>query len=218
MKNLIITVLFTVLAASSCADYRFQDQDNPFSQYGIKSLTIPTFYNHTSFANVSAPFTKEVFRMLSGFRGLRLESGKKNTDATLIGVLLSPDSLRDARQTGDLRAVKGIFGSDFVPDRNDFYIPATNTLNMRLRIIVMKHPTDEEIKFLKSGLGQARMISSKIIFTETIPVTASFTREIFNNEGMQVIGTQNRGAQKKIIQTMASNAAVTFRDMILYAF
>ena len=82
----------------------------------------------------------------------------------------------------------------------------------------MKHPTEEEIKFLKSGVGNARMISSKIIFTETIPITASFTREIYSGEGSTVIATQNRGAQKKTVRTMAQNAAVTFRDMILYAF
>jgi hypothetical protein len=213
-----IIALLTVFIMSSCADYRYQDLDNPFSQYGIKSLTVPMFYNQTSFANVSAPFTREVFRMLSGFKGLRLESGKSNTDATLIGIVTSADSLKIARRSTNSRGVKSILGENSLPDRNDFFVPSVNSLQMSLQIIVMKHPTDEEIKFLKSGLGNGTMISSKIIFTETVPLNSTFTREIFSNEGMQVIGTQNRGAQKITVQSMAKNAATTFRDMILYAF
>lgn len=213
-----LVILFSLLFLSSCADYRYQKQDNPFAQYGIKSLTVPMFYNHSNFSNVSGSFTKEIFQMLSGFKGLRIESGKKSTDATLIGIISSSDKLRDSRRGRGARAVKSIFGSNYIKNRNDFYVPTTNILTLKLRIIVMKHPTAEEIKFLKSGLGEANMISSKIIFTEVIPVTANYTREIYSGVGNKVIGTQNRGAQKKTIRTMAANAAISFRDMILYAF
>lgn len=218
MKQKKLLILFSLVLVCSCADYRYQKQDNPFAQYGIKSLTVPMFYNHSNFSNVSASFTKEVFQMLAGFKGLRIESGKKSTDATLIGIISSSDGLRDSRRGDETRAVKSIFGDEFIEGRNDFFVPSRNSLYMNLRIIVMKHPTEEEIKFLKSGIGEARVISSKIIFTEVIPVTASFTREIFSGAGNKVIGTQNRGAEKKTIKTMAKNAAVSFRDMILYAF
>lgn len=218
MFKKILLNLFILLLFSSCADYRYQKQDNPFAQYGIKSLSVPMFYNHSNFSNISSSFTREIFQMLAGFKGLRIESSKQLTDATLIGIISSEDGVRESTIGSDSRAVKSIFGDDFIKDRNDFYVPAKNRLTMRLRVIVMKHPTEEEIKFLKSGVGDARMISSKIIFTETIPVSADFTREIYSAEGNKVIGTQNRGAKKKTIRTMAKNAAVTFRDMILYAF
>lgn len=218
MKQKKLLILFSLLLICSCADYRYQKQDNPFAQYGIKSLTVPMFYNHSNFSNVSASFTREVFQMLAGFKGLRIESGKKSTDATLIGIISSRDGVRESRLANNTRGIKGIFGDDYLEGRNDFFVPSSNTLSMSLRVIVMKHPTEEEIKFLKSGIGEARMISSKIIFTEVIPVSASFTREIFSGAGNKVIGTQNRGAQKKTIKMMAKNAAVSFRDMILYAF
>lgn len=218
MNHSKVVIFLCLLFLGACADYRYQKQDNPFSQYGINSLTVPMFYNHSNFPNVSSHFTKEVFKMLGGFNGLKIESGKHTTDATLIGIISSSKGKRESRRGSDTRAVKSVFGDDFIVDRNDFYIPVKNSLNLSLRIIVMKHPTKEEIQFLKSGLGKARMLSSKVIFTETIPVTASFTRETYKSDGNKVIGSQNRGAQKKTIQTMAKNAAISFRDMILYAF
>lgn len=218
MQRLLLLSLFMLLAFSSCADYRFQQQDNPFAQYGIKSLNIPIFYNHSNFPNLASPFTREIFRMLSGFKGLKIKSGKRTADATLIGIVTSEDSVLASRTSGNLRSVKNIYGQDYLSKRNDFYVPIQSAVGLKLRIIVMKHPTDEEIKILKAGIGKGQLVSSKVIFTETIPVTGSFTREIFSDVGNQVIGTQNRGGQKLIVQKMAKNAAVTFRDMILYAF
>lgn len=211
-------LLLSLLLVASCADYRYQKQDNPFSQYGIKTLSIPMFYNQSNFNNISPVFTKEIYKILSGFKGLELRSGKKNADATLIGIVGSASSLKDSRSGANPRAAKSILGENFANNRNDFAIPSTNNLAVSLKIIVMKHPTEEEIKLLSSDLGNAQVINSKIIFNDIIPISGSFTREIFGPEGAEVIATQNRGAQKNTIKGMAQSAAVSFRDMILYAF
>lgn len=216
VKRLFNLILIFTLA--SCAGYRFQKRDNPFSQYSINSLSVPMFYNHSSFSNISGPFTGEIYQMLAGFKGLKVTGGKKPSDATLIGIITSNPSLKNSRSNNGARTAKGILGDSFAENRNDFVVPTSNTLTVNLRIIVMKHPTEEEIKFLQTQLGSNASISSKIIFTENIPVSGSFTREVYAGSGMDVNSTQNRGAKKQTVNSMAKNAAISFRDMILYAF
>lgn len=211
-------ILILFLFISSCADYRYQKLDNPFSQYGIKSLSIPMFYNQSNFENMGPAFTKEIYKMLSGFKGLKIQGGNHNTDATLIGIIDSKDFRRDSRESSGPRSVKNIANSKIGSSRGDFYIPSTNTLMAELRIIVIKRPTQEDIEFLKSNLGKENFISSKIIFRESIPLTSSFTREILLGEGTAVNSTQNRGAERRTIHQMAKSSASTFKDMILYAF
>jgi hypothetical protein len=211
-------LLFIWPLLTACADYRFQKQDNPFSQYGINSLSIPLFYNQSSFSNVSSAFTKEVYQIMTGFKGLKVTHGKGASDAVLIGIISSPASLKDSALATDLRSAKTVLGQNFAKNRNDFYVPSRNNLRLSLKIIVIKHPTDEEIKLLQSGLLDRPFVSSKIIFSENVSVESSYTREIFADEASQVIQTQNRGAQKRTLNEMALNAAVNFRDMILYAF
>lgn len=210
--------LIIALISGSCADYRFQKLDNPFYQYGINSISIPMFYNQSNFSNVSPAFTKEVYKMLSGFKGLKAQTGKNNSDATLIGIIESKDSLKESRTATDPRSVKNIADSDLGTQRGDFYVPSTNTLSMVLHVIVIKKPSLEEIKLLQSNLGKANFISSKIIFKESIPVSTSFTREILTGSSAVVNHSQNMGAQRKSIYTMAKTTAETFREMILYAF
>ncbi len=80
-----------MLALASCAGYRFQEKNNPFAQYGVKSISVPMFYNHSLFPNISAPMTKEVYQMLSSFSGLKLSSGHEEADAVLVGIITSPE-------------------------------------------------------------------------------------------------------------------------------
>jgi hypothetical protein len=210
--------LFIMLFSSSCADYRFQTLDNPFYQYGINSISVPMFYNQSNFANVSPAFTKEVYKMLSGFKGLKAQGGNANSDATLIGIIESQDSRKQSRLATNPRSVENIAGSDLGGKRGDFAIPATNTLSLRLRVIVIKKPSKEEINLLKSNLGKQEFISSKIIFKETIPISASFTREFLTGDASSVNHSQNLGAQRNSLFAMARSASQSFREMILYAF
>ena len=87
-----------------------------------------------------------------------------------------------------------------------------------LQIIVIKKPTRDELSVLKSSLGEHVKPNSKIIFNELLPIRFQYTREILDDEGVQVVGTQNFGVQRKSLKTMAEQAAVSVRDMILYAF
>lgn len=201
----------------SCAGYRYQEKGNPFAQYGVKSISIPMFYNHSNLANISMPITKEVHRMFTQFNDLKVYSGKKEADAVLIGIITTEDRLSMSRSGSNLRSAKNVVPRSIGDDRGDFYIPSRTDLRAKLQVIILKKPSEKEIELMKSSLGKF-VVSSKVIANETIPLRFSFIREVFSGSGGQVIGTQNRSAIKNGYEELAKNAATNLRDMIIYAF
>jgi hypothetical protein len=215
MQKIVLILLFTI---TSCAGYRFQNKNNPFKQYGIKSLSIPMFYNQSALSNISGVFTKEIYRMVSGFDGLQVTGGKAKTDATLIGILESSGRIIDVLVPSAPRNVENIATDEVAGSRKEFYIPSASTVNLSLRVIVIKDPTKEEIEFLRSKASKKTFESSKIIFSESIRLSNTFTREVFDGNNNAVIHSQNRGSLTKSYIAMSRDAAQTFREMILYAF
>lgn len=211
-------LFFIFYFLTACAGYTYRDKENPFMQFGIRSISVPMFYNHSSFANVEGVFTKEILNTMLGYKSLILKSGKQPADAVLIGIVSSPDRRKDAATPNIFSSVKNIYGNNvFEGRRDDLYVPTQNTMQLSLRIIVIKQPTKEEIVFLSTKLGE-KAIGSKIIFNEVIALNGTQSLKQFTGDSMKVIGTQNRGVERSVIETMAKNAAGNFKDMILYAF
>lgn len=225
-----ILSLFISALLVSCSGYRFTQQENPLSQYGIQSLSVPMFYNYSNLADVSGDFTRETYTLLTNFSGLKLVSGySKNTDAVLIGIIRSPERMTDSLRPGSLREAKERAGNALGSrsDRGSFYIPGTTDINLILQVIVIKKPSEEELALLRSGIGDQIQANSRIIFNELVPLRTQFTREIFDRavtgqavtvDATSVIATQNAGLQRKAVDNMAMQAAIQVRDMILYAF
>jgi hypothetical protein len=208
-------ILFVI---TGCSGYRFSQQENPLSQYGIQSLSVPMFYNYSNLSEVHTDFTRETYRLLTGFSSLKLNNGyNKNSDAVLIGILKSPEKLAETIRASNLRVAEEK-AKNAVAGRENFYIPGTSDVSVYLHVIVIKKPTEEEIALLKSGIGDQIKSTSRIIFNEIIPLRIQYTREVLDNEGTQVIASQNLGVQRKTLKTLAENAAINVRDMILYAF
>ncbi len=208
-------ILFVI---TGCSGYRFSQQENPLSQYGIQSLSVPMFYNYSNLSEVHTDFTRETYRLLTGFSGLKLNNGyNKNSDAVLIGILKSPEKIAETIRASNLRVAEEK-AKNAVAGRENFYIPGTSDVSVYLHVIVIKKPTEEEIALLKSGIGDQVKSTSRIIFNELIPLRIQYTREVLDNEGTQVLATQNLGVQRKSLKTLAENAAINVRDMILYAF
>jgi hypothetical protein len=204
-----------------CSGYRFSHQENPLKQYGIQSLAVPMFYNFSNIPDVSGEFSRETYKLLTGFSGLKLVSGySESADAVLIGIIRSEESLTKTLTPLNLRVAKNQAPNSVGDKRQNFYIPGTSILTLTLQVIVIKKPTEEELALLRSGIGE-QVISdpkSRIIFNERLPLRGQFAREIFDNAGTSVVATQNAGVQRRTIRTLAETAAVSVRDMILYAF
>jgi hypothetical protein len=176
------------------------------------------FYNQSALSNVTGVFTKEVYKMISEFNGLEVTGGKKKSDAILVGIIESEGRIIDTIIPSAPRNVENITDGEIASSRKEFYIPSTSTVKLSLRLIVIKDPTTEEIKFLRSKKSELSFVSSKIIFNEKIRLANTFTREVFDGANSAVIHSQNRGSLKKSYFAMSKDAAQTFREMILYAF
>lgn len=202
-----------------CSGYRYGHPDNPLSQYGINSLSVPMFYNYSNLASVGPDFTQQTYRQLMSFSGLKLTSGYSNkTDAVLLGIIRSPEKLTETLRTGSIRVAKSIAAKAIGDKRQAFYIPGNTGILLYLQVVLIRKPTEEELSLFHTELSPQIPLSSRVILNEMIPISESYVREIMDGEGTQVIATQNSGIQRKKIQTMAENAAETIRDLILYAF
>jgi hypothetical protein len=210
-------LLFLLLAG--CSGYRFSQQENPLSQYGIQSLSVPMFYNYSNVSEIHTDFTRETYRLLTSFSGLKLVNGyNKNSDAVMIGIIKSPERVIETLRPSNLRAAQFKAKNAIGPNRPNFNIPGTTDVQLFLQVIVIKKPTEEELSLLKSGIGDQVQTTSKLIFNEMIPLKVQYTREILDTPGVEVVGTQNAGVQRKVLKNLAEQAATNIRDMILYAF
>lgn len=213
LKFLILLSLF------GCSGYRFSQQENPLAQYGIQSLSVPMFYNYSNLGEIHTDFTRETYRLLTGFSGLKLNNGyNKSSDALLIGILKTPEKIAETMRASNLRLAQDKAKNAIGTKRENFYIPGTTDVQLYLHVIVIKKPTEEELALLKSGIGDQIKSTSKVIFNEYIPLRIQYTREVLDDAGVEVVGTQNAGVQRKALKTLAEQAAVNVRDMILYAF
>ncbi|MES2529110.1 MAG: hypothetical protein V4598_18630 [Bdellovibrionota bacterium] len=177
------------------------------------------FYNYSTLPDVSADFTRDTYALLMNFAGLKLHSGyNSNSDAVLVGIIKSPEKLADTMKRGSSRVANDTVPNATGPGRQKFSVPGTTIATLYLQVIVIKKPTEEELALLKSGIGDQVKLTSRVIFNETIPLNSSYTREILDDAGTQVIATQNAGVQRKTVEGMSKQAAISVRDMILYAF
>lgn len=209
-----------LLFALSCSGYRFSQTNNPLAQYGVDSLSIPMFYNFSSLPETSATFTRETYRLLSGFTGLKLRSGWNNSsDAILIGIIRSPESLAQAVRGNSPRVAQSVAPEALKnAARPEFYVPGVSNVQLSLQVIVIKRPTSEELQLLQGEMGPQIPTGPKIIFNERFTLSGSFNREFFDQEAGAVAATQNAGALRRTKDNMGTQAAELIRDMILYAF
>lgn len=211
--------LFILFTLFGCSGYRFSQQKNPLSQYGIQSLSVPMFYNYSNMAEIQSDFTRETYQLLTEFSGLKLKSGyRSSTDAVLIGIIRSPEKIADTIKPLNLRLAQGRASNAIGNKRQNFYIPGSSDVSLYLQVIVIKKPTQEELSLLMSNIGDKIRPNSRIIFNELLPLRIQYTREVLDYEGVHVVATQNQGVQRKTLKNLAERAAVSIRDMILYAF
>jgi hypothetical protein len=211
--------LLVLLFITGCSGYRYSQQENPLAQYGIESLSVPMFHNYSNLPEVSNNFTREVYRLLIGYPGLKLKSGyHSDTDAVMIGIIKTPETYYESVTPMNFRVAQDRAKNNIGNSRQKFYIPGTSDVQLYLQIIVIKKPTEEELSLLRSGLGDKVKLTSRVIFNDTLALRSQYTREIFDDEAGSVTATQNAGIQRKIVRSLSEQAAVSVKDMILYAF
>lgn len=212
-------LLFTL---TSCAGYRVKRPGNPFSENGIKTISIPMFVNHSVIPNVSSPMTKEISLMLSGYPKLRVFPGEnRKADAILLGIITSAKHRKDVIKTKSRVLIQGDLLEDSIGNRNQFYVPTASEITLDVQLVLIKNPSPEEIKILKSSIG-SKVRSSKIVFNEKITVVKEFARDVREtttvDSGGTVNSTKSKASMESGIEGMAESLGTTFKELVLNVF
>lgn len=190
--------------------------------YEIKTIAVPMFVNRSVIPELAAPMTKEITTALISYTGINVLNGDDlRADALLIGIIESSDHQNEVIQTTSSLFTDDTLKSS-VGERSPFYYPVQTTYNFTLRIILIKKPSPGELQLLTGDLGKYLKENSKIILTETLPLTGTFSRVVGGNSSTNSSGVtnfvKNKGLFEKSIQDTAVNAAKTFEQVVLNAF
>lgn len=210
--------LILLSALVSCSGYRFKSSTNPFENYGVRKIAIPIFLNQSPVPNTAAPFTKEITLLLSQYPGLEIVGADTgHADAVLVGVIDSKDKLSETVKTNGYKITNSVAPKSLA-GRSDFFVPFSTSVNLSVRLILIKDPAKEDVQLAQSELADQLRNNPKILFNEILPASGSFNREIYDEAGGQANFSQNKGAYDRTIKTMATNLSNNFKEMILYAF
>ncbi len=211
--------LFTVILFYSCAGYHVNYNDNPLLSYDIKTLSVPMFINRSVFAHVASPMTQEVVKVLNQYHDLKVIPGEDlKADGVLVGIIESDEKISEVLKTKSQGFSEG---KESTGRRLDFYYPNEQTYKLRLRIVLIKNPSENELKLLNSNFSDFMKLNSKVIIDEKIDLSNSFSRvanDATATGGGDVNFVKNEGIFERSIQDVSRNAATSFRDLILNAF
>lgn len=221
--NRVISFLFIVLVVSGCAGYSFVGAKNPFASYGVNSITVPMFVNRSALSGAAGVMTKEIRLRLQRYSGLDVRSGENgNTDAVLVGIINSADSryqvLTPTARKFTESELAGSLGA-----RSQFYVPTSNSYKLSLQLVLIKRPSQEDLEFLSTGqLSPLIGRHPRVIFSQTLDLTGSFTRYLEGNLDVDSAGvvnlTKTQGVFESSMNGLAKSAADQFETVVIHVF
>ncbi len=214
-------VLLTVILVS-CGGYKVKKRNNPWKSYNISHVTVPLFINESLFPGVNTAITAQIIEELGHFTGLKISSGKSGkADALLLGIISGGSHFKDTLKVIDKKYLGDEY-KDSLGSRRGFYIPRQQKYELAVQLVLIKNPTTMDYKILKSSWRKYVRPNSKIIFNETLNVSQTITRNIWNrgtvDDGGVVNFTQNDGIVRRSFNHIAKEVSRQFKELILYAF
>ncbi len=212
--------LFTLLLAlASCGGYRVRSKGNPFSEHGIKSVAIPMFVNQSVFPKANVPFTREIKALLATYPELSISTRpSEHVDAILIGVVSSENRYSEAITTTATNFQDGAN----IGNRAGFYVPTASQFRISVRLMLIKDPSIEDQKLMKSDLGKFMENHPKVVFSRTFGYTASFNREArqtnTSDSGGIVNYTNTRRYLDQTLQSLAKSNARELEELVINVF
>lgn len=210
-KFLAISVMLLV----SCSSYHLDNSENPFREYGIKTIYIANFFNYSHFSNVSSDFMDKTIQTLNQFNGLKIVNSLKKADAVFVGIIDTPRRINESLVTAQRRFVKGI-AKNKVAKREDFSVPAVSQVSLNINVYVVKKMSESELDLLRKQ--KIKMKDMDTVISRRFPLTETFSRRLYDDEGTEVLQTQNMGAQRQSYEDMSVRYNNLLRDSLLYAF
>jgi hypothetical protein len=218
---LLLIAALLAMGLTGCAGYHFNTSNNPLIGYDIKTISVPMFINRSVLPQLAAPLTREITLALNDYSGLKVISDGEEADAVLIGIIESSDHFNDVVRTSQtLFTDKDVAKS--IGKRTSFYYPIQSAYNFKLRLIMIKRPSKEEIEMMTSELGPYVLAHPKVVLQDNIELNGSFDRvaspTLSPNDAGAVNFVKNKGIFEKSLQDTCYQAAQTFKQVVLNAF
>lgn len=195
-----------------CSGYSVSYAKNPFSRFGIKSVSIPMFVNHTVVPDISSKFTKEMVLLLSNYRDLKILNGENvNADGILIGILSSADDLKGTFVTTE---EKTLSGSD-IGSRREFKVPSKISYSIKLTVFLIKDPLYKHKEIFNEKIVSIISKHPDVVLTGEASFSQTYDVEL-NAESFNFVRT--KGTFDKTLDTMAQNAAIHMDQVVFNAF
>ena len=222
MKRLFI-LLSLLLLVGGCAGYNFVGPKNPFAQYGVQSITVPMFVNHSAITGVTGVLTKEIRLRLQRYSGLKVSSGESSsTDAVLVGIIDSADSRYQVFTPAARKFTESELASS-LGARSQFYVPTSTNYQFSLKLVLIKRPSEADLEFLSQGqLSPLLSRHPRVIFSQELNLTSSFTRYLEGNVNVDSAGvvnyTKSQGVFESSLDALAKSAANQFETVVIHVF
>lgn len=217
LLSILILTLFT-----ACGGYQFVENDNPLAIHGIRSVSVPMFVNKSPLPNVGAIVSKEITLLLSGYPGLKVNSGEDlSSDAILIGIIEGEQRLSEVLNTTERKFTSGDLKTS-LGNRQEFYVPIGTNVTVKVRFVMIKNPRREEVELVKSELGTIMNANPKVVMSQTLDLTANFTRVVGATTTVDSPGivnlTKNKAIMERALEDGSKSLAQQFKDVVLNAF
>jgi hypothetical protein len=211
-----------LLLMSGCAGYHFDNNNNPLIGYDIRSVSVPMFVNRSVLPQMAGIMTKEIVLALKDFSGLRIINGDiDESDAILVGIIESNDHYSEVVQTTASVFTSGDILKS-IGNRAPFYYPSTTAYSLRLRLILIKRPSKEELSFLTQNTLELSKFHPKVVLEEELPIVGNFSRVVSDSITPTSAGeanfVKNKGIFDKSLQDSCLQTAKNFKQVVLNAF
>lgn len=206
-----------VLCSAGCAGYAFKRQSNPFDQYGIKSISVPNFYNKSQLPRASGILTSQFIEMISQFKGLKVYTGEnESADAYLIGIVRSENEKHKAYVADTVQLASQVAPNN-IGTREDFLVPSRTRIKAQLELYLIRNSNYSQVQYL---LNKTPVLyeSVELVFARTMPIDFRFQRQLLNYEAQAVNQTQSMGSYDQSLRSTAESLAQGFRSEMLLTF
>jgi len=215
----LLNIIIVILITSSCAGYKPYINNNPFKNYGIKSISIPIFVNKSVLPAISAKVTRSVVKVLFNYKNLKIYSGENyRADAFLIGIIESNDKINNVFKPGGDKFADGDLKKS-IGSRQSFFIPTNSSYSYNVKIYLIKDPSNNIIKLLKSKIpNNVKIKYPKLIFFKEFTATTAFDRQLKETTSVNSAGlvnfTQAQGNFYDSLDQSASSIATQFNNAV----
>lgn len=213
----ILIILSVLTFIQGCAGYAFKKQNNPFEHYGIRSISVPNFYNKSQLPRASSILTSQFIEMMSQFKGLKVYTGENsNADAYLIGIVRSDNEKVKTYFADTVQLASTVAGNN-IGTREDFLIPSRTRVMATLELYLIRNSNYSQVQYL---LNKTPVLfeNVEVVFARNMALQFRFQRQLLSGEAQAVNQTQSMGSYDQSLRTTAQEVAQSFRSEMLLTF